>query len=82
MPPQYRVGYYTGSTEIEGADASTDPNVLLFDINIIAGDSGSAVYGDGGKLVTLITYGIAGGKFGGAYKMAFTKAQIEQAESF
>lgn len=80
-PPQYRTGYYTGVTQLDGVDASTDPNVLLFDINIIPGDSGSAMYGVGGKLVTLVTYGV-GGKFCGAYKLAFTEAQVMQAEEF
>jgi len=80
-PPQYRNGYYTGTAKIEDGDASKDPDVFLFDLNIIPGDSGSAVYGDGGKLVTLITYSM-GGKFAGCYKMAFTEAQIAQAEAF
>ena len=80
-PPQYRTGYYTGTVKLEDADASTDTNILLFDLNIIPGDSGSAVYGDNGKLVTLITYSV-GGKFAGCYKMAFTEAQIAQAEAF
>ncbi len=81
FPPQYRTGYYTGSTTIEGADASKDPVVMLFDLNIIPGDSGSAVYGSNGKLVTLVTYGIDG-KFCGAYRMMFTAAQVAQAEAF
>jgi V8-like Glu-specific endopeptidase len=80
-PPQYRTGYYTGTVKLEDADASKDLDVFLFDLNIIPGDSGSVVYGDGGKLVTLITYGV-GGKFAGAYKMAFTEAQVRQAEAF
>jgi hypothetical protein len=83
-PPQYRTGYYMGSTQVDdstGADASTDTTLLLLDLNIIPGDSGSAIYGSDGKLVSLVTYGV-GGKFCGSYKMAFTWGQIVQAESF
>ena len=81
-PPQYRTGYYTGSVNTEEKDlAPTDPVMMLFDMNIIPGDSGSAVYGPNGELVTVVTY-IISGKFAGCYKMAFTAEQVAKAEAF
>ena len=60
----------------------SDPNLLLFDINIVGGDSGSAIYDKHtGNLVTLVTYGVAD-KYCGAYVLHFSQAQVEQAEKF
>jgi hypothetical protein len=83
-PPQYRKGYrmdsvQIGSDEVEGMPTGT---VYLFDINIIGGDSGSAIYDKHGNLVSLVTYGINGGKYCGAYIMAFTAEQVKRAKNF
>ena len=85
-PPQYRQGRAMGTIIVPKDELSgmliSDPNLLLFDLNIIGGDSGSAIYDmHTGKLVTLVTYGVAD-KYCGAYVMHFTQAQVEQAEKF
>ena len=86
FPPQYRQGRSMGTIVIPDKELSgmliSDPNLLMFDISIVGGDSGSAIYDKHtGKLVTLVTYGIAG-KFCGAYILAFKQADIERAEKF
>ena len=85
-PPQYRQGRVMGVMTVPEKELSgmlvSDPNVYLFDLNIIGGDSGSAIYDKkSGQLVSLVTYGLAN-KFCGAYIMKFTQAQVEQAEKF
>jgi len=85
-PPQYRQGRAMGVMTVPEKELSgmliTDPNVYMFDLNIVGGDSGSAIYDKRtGNLVTLVTYGVAE-KYCGAYIMKFTQAQVEQAEKF
>lgn len=86
-PPAFRQGRMMGSVTIPEKDIDSmlikDPTVYLIDVNIIGGDSGSAIYDRrSGNLVTLVTYGMAGGKFCGAYILAFKQADIDRAESF
>jgi hypothetical protein len=86
FPPQYRQGRRMGTVVMSPEELKylliSDPNLYMFDINIIGGDSGSAIYDlKTGKLVTLVTYGVAD-KFCGAYKMDFTQEQISRAETF
>jgi len=85
-PPAYRQGRVMGAVTIPQKDIDsmliTDPNVYMFDLNIIGGDSGSAIYDKRtGKLITLVTYSMAD-HFCGSYIMKFTQAQVEQAEKF
>ena len=85
-PPQFRQGRSMGTIVIPDKELPgmlvSDPNLLMFDISIVGGDSGSAIYDKHtGKLVTLVTYGVAD-KYCGAYVMHFTQAQVEQAEKF
>lgn len=85
FPPQYRKGYrmdYVVPPADEAEPGMPTDQVYLFDMNIIGGDSGSAIYSKkSGNLVSLVTYSIDE-KFCGAYIMKFTQAQIEQAENF
>ena len=85
-PPQYRQGYCTGQQILdkgEVRDGMPKGTVYLFAFPTVGGDSGSALYDEKtGKLVSLITYGIEDGKFAGAYPLAFTPAQIDQAIMF
>jgi len=85
-PPQFRQGRSMGTIVIPDKELKgmlvSDPNLLMFDVNIIGGDSGSAIYDlHTGKLVTLVTYGVEE-KFCGAYILHFSQAQVEQAEKF
>ena len=83
-PPQYRKGYRMDlvAPPEDGIEPGfpTD-EIYLFDMNIIGGDSGSAIYGKSGELVSLVTYSI-NDKFCGAYLMKFTARDIERAENF
>ena len=86
FPPQFRLGRSMGTIVIPDKELSgmlvSDPNLLMFDISIVGGDSGSAIYDKHtGNLVTLVTYGVAD-KFCGAYKMSFNPADVERAEKF
>ena len=86
FPPQFRLGRAMGTIVIPDKELSgmlvSDPNLLMFDISIVGGDSGSAIYDKHtGRLVTLVTYGVAG-KFCGAYILAFKQADIDRAEKF
>lgn len=84
FPPQYRIGYRMGSlvmTTNDAPEGMPTGELYIFDINIVGGDSGSAIYDEHGKLVTLVTYGI-GGHYCGAYPLHFTASQIDQAEKF
>ena len=85
-PAQYRQGRRMGTVvippkELEGM-LIKDPNLYMFDVAIVGGDSGSAIYDKKtGKLVTLVTYGVAN-KYCGAYRLDFTVEQINKAETF
>lgn len=85
-PPQYRLGYCSGQQELTAGDVGENMpvgTVYLFAFPTVGGDSGSAIYDQKtGKLISLITYGIEDGKFAGAYVLAFTPAQIDQAVLF
>ena len=85
-PPQYRKGYRMDSVVFEPGEVDermpANSTVYLFDMPIVGGDSGSAIYDRHGKLVTLVTYGIEDGKYCGAYAMAVTEAQIKLARKF
>ena len=84
FPPQYRVGYRMGSMTMTTDDVPAGMpvgEVWIFDMNVVGGDSGSAMYDEHGKLLTLVTYGM-GGHFCGAYPLHFSAAQIDQAEQF
>jgi hypothetical protein len=86
FPPQLRLGRSMGTIVIPDKEFPemlvSDPNLLMFDISIVGGDSGSAIYNKKtGKLVTLVTYGIAD-KFCGAYRLDYTQEQINRAETF
>lgn len=86
FPPQYRQGRRMGTTVLPEKELKgllvPDPNLYMFDINIIGGDSGSAIYDrKTGKIVTLVTYSMAD-HFCGAYKLDFTQEQINAAETF
>ncbi len=83
-PPQYRRGYYMNSmtaTDKEVPEGMPVGRMYVFDLNIIGGDSGSAIYNNDGMLVSLVTYSLAD-HFCGAYPLAFTDEQIEQAKNF
>ena len=85
-PPQYRQGRVMDSVTTPQKDLDDmlikDPTVYLYDMNIIGGDSGSAIYDKRtGNLITLVTYSM-GEHFCGAYVLAFKQADIEKAESF
>ena len=84
FPPQYRVGYRMGSivmTTKEAPEGMPTGELWLFDVSIIGGDSGSAIYNEHGQLVTIVTYGM-GDHYCGAYPLHFTQTQIDQAEQF
>jgi hypothetical protein len=86
FPPQYRQGRRMGTIIVPQKELEElivpDPSLLMFDISIIGGDSGSAIYDrKTGKIVTLVTYSMAD-HFCGAYKLDFTQEQINAAETF
>jgi hypothetical protein len=83
-PPMYRHGYYMGTETItkEGIpEGMPVGDLYLFDLSIIGGDSGSAIYDEHGNLVTLVTYGIED-HYAGAYPLHFTQAEVQQAEQY
>lgn len=88
FPPELRKGYRMGylmippDAELGPTMPKYDRKVYLYDLNIIPGDSGSAVYSESdGRLVAVTTYSISG-RFMGAYALRFTAQQIKQAETF
>ncbi len=77
---QYREGYMTGTIPAVDGDVDASGPVWMFNISVIGGDSGSAVFSTDGRLITVVTYGVANGMFMGAYPLAFTEEQVRQAE--
>ena len=82
FPAQYRTGLLMGHVAPDKDSLPIDGDIFVYDMNIIGGDSGSAVYSTlTGKLVAIVTYGIDD-HFMGAYPIRFTQDQVDQAEQF
>jgi len=82
---QYREGYVTGSVmpiddERDAEDIDVVSPYAMLSGPVAGGDSGSAVFRADGKLAGVLTYGIDFGMFSGVYPLAFTSAQVDQAE--
>ena len=83
LPDQYREGYVTGSivNPLDGAEVDAVSSFLMLSGPVVGGDSGSAIFSaKDGHLASVLTYGIGGGMFAGAYPLAFTSEQLAQAE--
>ena len=76
---QYREGYVSGTDDEPFGNEKANVVWYLLAFPGSGGDSGSAVYDEDGRLVTVITYGISG-KFMGGYPLAFTQEQVVEAE--
>jgi len=80
---QYREGVVMGilpASDVDG-DVDATASVYLMQMTVAGGDSGSSIFGEDGRLIAIVTYGIDDGKVVGAYALAFTKAQVHEAES-
>jgi len=81
VPDQYREGYVTGfyTPPIDG-EVMLSNRIALLSGPVVGGDSGSAIFAEDGRLVSVLTWGIFDGLFAGGYDLAFTPEQIAQAE--
>jgi hypothetical protein len=86
LSDQYREGYFSGTAiipkkDVEDEEIDIDAPVYLFVSAIAGGDSGSAIFdATTGALIGVVTYGFGSGNLGGTYALAFTPAQVSQAE--
>jgi hypothetical protein len=81
MRDQYREGIVTGSIPWDANDSPEGqhidgPILYLSQAAVIGGDSGSAVFGDDGRVVGIVTFGIDDGQIMGMFPIQFTPAQI------
>jgi trypsin len=82
MRDQYREGIVTGVIPWNANDDSPEgqhiegPSLFLVQAAVIGGDSGSAVFGDDGRVVGIVTFGIDDGQIMGMFPVQFTPSQI------
>jgi hypothetical protein len=77
---QYREGYVTGIDNSESSDGvKVKGSFFLLALPGGHGDSGAAVFGNDGRLVTVVTYVIGDGIMVGGYPLAFTSQQVSEA---
>lgn len=79
---QYREGRVMGQAkwdvqESPDNDPIDGPSVWLVEAPAIGGDSGSAVFGEDGRLVGIVTFSIAGGHVMGMFPIQFSPEQIQ-----
>jgi hypothetical protein len=77
---QYREGYVSGTDDEPFGNEKANVIWYLLVFPGAGGDSGSAVYDEDGRLVTVVTYGFGDGNFMGGYPLAFTTEQVIDAE--
>lgn len=75
---QYRAGYVSGYTDSPDHSITSDP-VYMVAAPAVPGDSGSSIYGEDGRLLGVLTYGVFGGLFAGFFSPHFTDAQMAEA---
>lgn len=72
----YREGVMIGTVPV-------DPDkgvVTLYQVPVVGGDSGSTIFGEDGRAIGILTYGVFGGRMMGAYPVQFTPEQVAAAE--
>ena len=81
IPDQYREGYVTGFyTPKDDHEVMLSQKFSIVSGPVVGGDSGSSIFAEDGRIVGTLTWGVHGGLFSGFYPLAFTKAQVLQAE--
>ncbi len=64
------------------SDVDANDGIVCFSIQVIGGDSGSAIYGDDGSILALVTYGNVLKKDSVSFALDFSERQIAIAQHF
>lgn len=83
----YRQGYVAGVQKYddqekeEQEELGVKADVYLFTMPAVGGDSGSSIFSaEDHRIVAVVTFDIANGRFIGAYTLAFTQSQVDAAQ--